>query len=371
MTMKIPSRSTLLTASMAAVVWLFAGLGLEYALFGEEFGVSRRSSFVDANPPQPVPSAQSLLPAVSPPALSAPPAAKVGSLASAPATASPNTGSAAAGVPPSNVVRLIAFESSGQSFGSGAYVGNYGEYGLVLSNWHVVCEADGLVHVHFANGFSSYGAVLHSDQKWDLALIAVSRPPQSVPVLAIARALPKLGEPLWIAGYGPGEFRSAGGRCVRYLAPEIPSDGSAPLSEIIEVSVSARQGDSGGPILNANGELAGVLFGSDMVRNTAGSGCERVMRFLGQARGTLNSLPSRPEEHFARIERGKPKHGLLTSRNAVVTSPVTSPASTQPKMASPSYQPPLLRRGGDVAGSATSFGVRSDSRRYVQSAQQQ
>ncbi len=277
----------------------------------------------------------------------------------------PETKPGTPSVPLSNVVRLIAFESEGQSFGSGAYIGNFGEYGLVLSNWHVIREAEGLVHIHFSNGFSTYGAVLALDQTWDLVLIAISKPPQSIPVLPVARSLPRPGDPLWIAGYGPGEYRSAGGRCVRYLAPEIPTDGSAPLSEIIEVSVSARQGDSGGPILNAQGELAGVLFGSDMVRNTAGSGCERVMRFLRQSWNTFAGLPSKPEEYFARIENGSPKRMLLDSRNAVVTpnaTPTHPVATAGPLNAVPT------RRTADMAGSATTFGIRPSSRRYVQAA---
>ncbi|MDR0336390.1 MAG: serine protease [Planctomycetaceae bacterium] len=252
-----------------------------------------------------------------------------------------------------NVVRLVAFDQSGQSFGSGSYIGNYGEYGLILSNWHVIYGADGLVHIHFPNGFSSYGAVILSDQKWDLALIVISRPPRSVPFLPISQTTPKPGDPLWIAGYGSGSYRLAGGHCVRYLAPEIPRDGSAPQYEIVDLSVSARQGDSGGPILNSKGELAGVLFGSDMVRSTAGSYCERVNRFLNQTRSSMESLPSRPEVYFASIEQGGPRHLLSESISpAISTEHVAVSASQQ--------------RRTDLAGSSLSFGTHSGSRRYTQ-----
>ncbi|MDR3199726.1 MAG: serine protease [Planctomycetaceae bacterium] len=251
-----------------------------------------------------------------------------------------------------NVVRLVAFDQSGQSFGSGSYIGNYGNYGLILSNWHVIYGADGLVHIHFPNGFSSYGAVVLSDQKWDLALIVISQPPCSVPFLPISQTTPKPGDPLWIAGYGSGSYRLAGGHCVRYLAPEIPRDGSAPQYEIVDLSVSARQGDSGGPILNSKGELAGVLFGSDMVRSTAGSYCERVNRFLNQTRSSMESLPPRPEVYFASIEQGGPRHHLSESINpAVVTE--------QPVVSS-------QQRRADLAGSSMSFGAHSGSRRYTQ-----
>ena len=244
------------------------------------------------------------------------------------------------------VVRIIAFDSSGQSFGTGSYVGIYGEYGVVLTNQHVVCETknDRLVHVHFPSGFSSFGAVIATDQDWDLALIAISKPPQSIPTLRVSSAPSKPGDPLWIVGFGSGEYREAAGKCVRYMTRG--SDGAA---EIMEVSVSARKGDSGGPILNQKGELAGVLFGSDMIQHTAGSYSERVNRFLMETKNKVEGLPVRPETHFATVEKNGPAHTLHDSRNAAPQSAVAP-------------------RRSDVSGSsASSFGVRStsSSRRYV------
>jgi hypothetical protein len=66
----------------------------------------------------------------------------------------------------------------------------------------------------------------------------------------------------------------AAGQCTQYLAPAMRLP-----RETVEVSVAARQGDSGGPILNAQGELAGVLWGAGGGR-TEGSYCGRVRQFL-------------------------------------------------------------------------------------------
>ncbi len=49
---------------------------------------------------------------------------------------------------------------------------------------------------------------------------------------------------------------------------------------MVELSAAARNGDSGGPIFNSRGELAGVLFGAASGRTT-GSYCGRVRWFLG------------------------------------------------------------------------------------------
>jgi len=253
------------------------------------------------------------------------------------------------------VVRVIAFDSDGQSFGTGSYVGTYGEYGVILTNWHVICETEGLVHVHFpldfsSFGFSSFGAVVKSDRIWDLALIAISKPPLSIPTLPVSQTASKPGDPLWIAGFGSGAYRIVEGRCVRYLAPD-PKDGSTLPSEIMEVSVSARKGDSGGPILNQKGELAGVLFGSDMIRNTAGSYCERVNRFLMETQSEMARLPSRPETHFATMEKNGPLHELRDSRNMV---PQNTQNTTIPQQRIDGFSPPV-----------SSPGTRSSSRRYA------
>ncbi|MDR1053985.1 MAG: serine protease [Planctomycetaceae bacterium] len=213
-----------------------------------------------------------------------------------------------------NIARLVAFDQNGQSFGSCSYIGSAGDYGIIVSNWHVICEADGLVHVHFPSGFSSFGAIVQFDRKWDLAVIVISKPPTIIQPLPIMQTAPRPGEPLWVAGYGAGSYRIASGYCVEYLAPEIPRNGTAPSFEIIKLSTTARQGDSGGPILNKNGELAGVLFGSDMVTSTAGSHCERVKWFLEQVNPILTRLPRKPEALFASIEPTGPKHALNGSQ---------------------------------------------------------
>ncbi|MGL4943431.1 MAG: S1 family peptidase [Thermoguttaceae bacterium] len=245
------------------------------------------------------------------------------------------------------IVRIVAFETMGQLYGSGSYIGTIGQYGLIVSNWHVVSGTDTLVHVHFPTGFASFGYVLLTDRKWDLAVILVSRPPATVSPLAIAREVPRPGDPLWIAGYGAGMFRVAGGRCQRYLAPEIPVEGQ-PQYEYVELSVEARQGDSGGPILNRQGEVAGVLFGSDS-RNTAGSHCGRVRQFLDQAAAMLDKLPTQPEGLFASVEKDGPRYPLSMTSFPLVVAAVPDREKTP-------------TAGGIARPSSASFGIVSISR---------
>lgn len=203
------------------------------------------------------------------------------------------------------VLRIITFEQSthSNSFGSGTYIGNEGEYGMVLTNWHVVRDCEGLVQVHFPSGFASYAAVLTKDETWDLALLLISQP-RNCPAVEIANTTPRIGDPLWIAGYGSGNYRLINGRCCRYISPLGNN-----IFDFVDVSVEAREGDSGGPIFNVEGELAGVLFGSDS-QNTAGSYCGRVRSFLEVSRPRFSNIPAKPESFFATIEPQSPTHTL-------------------------------------------------------------
>ncbi len=171
------------------------------------------------------------------------------------------------------VVRVMSPLPDGAAFGSGTLVAVNRNCGLVVTNWHVVRDAAGQILVTFPDGFRSGATVLRVDRDWDLAALVVWRP-NVAPVMLSADA-PQRGDPLTIAGYGSGDYRTASGRCTQYVAP-----GRNRPFEMVELSAGARNGDSGGPIFNNRGELAGVLFGSASGRTT-GSYCGRVRWFLG------------------------------------------------------------------------------------------
>lgn len=170
------------------------------------------------------------------------------------------------------VVRIIVPEKGSTSYGSGTLVDVNGRHGLVVTNWHVVSEAISPPTVLFADGFRSLAQVVRRDGDWDLAALVIWRP--NVEPVRLAAAAPQLGERLSIAGYGKGPYRLASGPCTNYLSPKT----NLPR-EMVELQAIARQGDSGGPIFNQHGELAGVLWGEGN-GYTTGSYCGRVRQFL-------------------------------------------------------------------------------------------
>jgi len=181
---------------------------------------------------------------------------------------------AVAGRPRPVVARVIASTGPSRSTGSGVLVAASGTSGLVLTAWHVVRGSRDAVSVRWPDGSQSPARVVAGDDAWDLAALLVARP-AATPVTLAATA-PRVAEPLTIAGYGPPPFRyrEQRGQCSDYLAPSPRHP-----RQFVELFATARQGDSGGPIFDARGELAGVLFAENGGR-TIGSCSTRLRIFL-------------------------------------------------------------------------------------------
>ncbi len=215
------------------------------------------------------------------------------------------------------VARISVAEKGATSHGTGTLVNVAGQHGLIVTNWHVVRDATGEIHVEFSDSFRSAARVLKVDDDWDLAALQIWRPPMKPVPLAIAA--PRPGDTLAIAGYGSGQYRTVSGRCTQYVAP------SANLPyEMVELSAEARQGDSGGPIFNERGELAGVLFGASR-GTTSGSYCGRVSAFLATVLNGVESkqLAGTPPPHGTRtVIEGGPAVTPGTSIGANVTPSV-------------------------------------------------
>jgi hypothetical protein len=174
--------------------------------------------------------------------------------------------------PHPSVARIIAPDQGGVSLGSGVLVDVNRTQGLILTNWHVIRDSRSAVLVQFPDGFQSAGTVIRYDEAWDLAALVVWKP-RAAPI-ALADRPPAIGEALTIAGFGRGAYRAETGPCTEYLSP-----GTGYGKEFVELAATARQGDSGGPILDADGKLAGVLFGQNGGR-TIGSCSTRLRTFL-------------------------------------------------------------------------------------------
>lgn len=258
--------------------------------------------------------------------------------------------------------KVVTAEGETQAlyYGSGIYVAEAGDMGLVLTNWHVVSGAHGLLEVRFPN-FQSPGQVILADEVWDLAAIVVRKPP-FLPV-PISLEVPQIGDELWVAGYGHDsgleEFQVSSGPVLRYSMLDYrwyPSEKGPLPGETLMIGTAVRFGDSGGPILNRSGEVAGILSGSDGDL-TIGTFCLRVQAFLTQAQFQLAHLPPDSASFFGQAEGGniptkKISVAAVPAQQALASSgvfPISSvPVYTAPRPRSalrrlPAYYKPATK----------------------------
>jgi S1-C subfamily serine protease len=260
------------------------------------------------------------------------------------------------------------------AFGSGTLVDANDKLGLVITNWHVVEGAAGEITVAFPDGFRSGARVLKVDRDWDLAALAIWKPP--VKPVALSSQPPRPGDTLTIAGYGQGRYRAASGRCTQYVAPGV----NYPY-EMIEVAAAARQGDSGGPIFNSSGQLAGVLFGEGGGR-TSGSYCGRVHQFLStiaippgglSAVATAGLAPAASPASVPPADRpvaAIPPQEAWSSQDALSSQDAWSPAAQttvpvrEPPAPAPLLPPPTAMQPIGLTRDSSAWSAASPSNRF-------
>ena len=132
--------------------------------------------------------------------------------------------------------------------------------GTVLTNLHVVAGAS-RVQVLFAEGLESEAAIVSTQPENDLAVLKVQTLPDDLAVATMGSVRDLVpGDPVFAIGFpfGIGPSVSAGvisGLRREYRAP----DGGQRLSELIQFDAAVNPGSSGGPLLNAAGEVVGIV----------------------------------------------------------------------------------------------------------------
>lgn len=166
-----------------------------------------------------------------------------------------------------SVVRIFVKVGKGYTSGSGFVVG---AGGIVVTNKHVVEEAEGIEVIVSKTGESPLvlpATVTWKSEDYDLALLSVSgldRPP-----LTISGLLPIKGSQVTAIGY-PGVADRQAGRSINNAAESTISQGilgrvivsswrrSSIKFNILQHGAAINRGNSGGPLLNACGQVLGV-----------------------------------------------------------------------------------------------------------------
>ncbi|MBU4224749.1 MAG: trypsin-like peptidase domain-containing protein [Chloroflexi bacterium] len=162
------------------------------------------------------------------------------------------------------VVAIMTSQSNGTPIGLGSgWV--YSTDGYIVTNYHVVEGADKF-EVDFPSGDKTFGIIVGTDLDSDLAVIKVDVPAAILHPLTlgdsdqlkVGQIVVAIGNPFGLNGTMTTGIISALGRTLQSNR-EAPGSGAFfSAGDIIQTDSALNPGNSGGPLLNLNGEVVGV-----------------------------------------------------------------------------------------------------------------
>lgn len=145
--------------------------------------------------------------------------------------------------------------------------------GTILTNLHVATGTPNL-RVTFMDGTVAEARLVGSQPENDLAVLKPSAlPPDLKPATLSSAATLSPGDLVVSVGFPFGVGPSASAGVVSGLGREFQDNGRATLKNLIQFDASTNPGNSGGPLVNASGEVVGIttaLMNPSGVRTFAG-----------------------------------------------------------------------------------------------------
>ena len=182
-----------------------------------------------------------------------------------------------------------------KGLGSGAIIN--AEKGYVLTNNHVIKDADKItVQLHDGREFKA--KVIGADEMSDVALIQVEKPKNLTALKLADSDKLRMGDFTVAIGnpFGLGQTVTSG--IVSALGRSMGSD-SGTYENYIQTDAAVNRGNSGGPLINLNGELIGI--------NTA------ILSPSGGNAGIAFAIPSNMANNLVQqiLEFGEVRRGML------------------------------------------------------------
>lgn len=140
----------------------------------------------------------------------------------------------------------------------------YNGEGIIVTNDHVV-GTETRVEVDFASGFKTFGDVIGADAFSDLAVIKVDAPASELhplplgdsELLQVGQTVIAVGNPFGLSGTLTTGVISALGRALP-TTNQVQGGGYYSNADLIQTDTALNPGNSGGPLLNLNGEVIGI-----------------------------------------------------------------------------------------------------------------
>lgn len=158
--------------------------------------------------------------------------------------------------PPLVVIRTERGVATRPGVGSGVIVNAEGE---ILTSLHVV-EGSTSIRVSFSDGTETTARVTASDPAHDIAVLTPARLPEVV-VPAVLGGGAQVGDEAFVVGHPLGLVGSLSAGVISGLDRSFPLGNGRSIEGMIQFDAAVNPGNSGGPLLNRNGQVIGIVTG--------------------------------------------------------------------------------------------------------------
>jgi S1-C subfamily serine protease len=131
--------------------------------------------------------------------------------------------------------------------------------GAILTSLHVV-EGAGSITVSFSDGTESPAIVVASDPEHDIAVLMPARLPEVV-VPAVLGGGAQVGDEAYAVGHPLGLDGSLSAGVISGLDRSFRLANGRTVGGMIQFDAAVNPGNSGGPLLNRNGQVIGIVTG--------------------------------------------------------------------------------------------------------------
>ena len=225
-----------------------------------------------------------------------------------------------------------------QALGSGFVVDKDGH---IVTNFHVVQGAS-RVEVSFSNQDTVKATVVGTDPSTDLAVLKVDAPAKALTPLALANSdAVQVGDPVVAIGNPFGLDRTVTAGIVSALQREVRAPNNYTIDHVIQTDAPINSGNSGGPLIDAQGAVIGV---NSQIETASGGGgnvgigfavpSNTVKSVVAQLLADGTRRPRLPRRHApgrAARRRGRPAppggQGRARRRREAAAAPPRRPAS--------------------------------------------
>jgi S1-C subfamily serine protease len=193
-----------------------------------------------------------------------------------------------------------------QSIGSGFVIDKAGH---IVTNYHVVAGANA-VQVSFSNNESMKAKIVGTDPATDIAVLKVDAPARALKPLVLGdSSAVRVGDQVIAIGNPLGYDRSVTSGIVSAVQRSITAPNQvSTIGHVIQTDAALNHGNSGGPLLNAAGEVIGVNAQIAPSSSNANIGIGFAIPI-----NTVKQITS------ALIEHGKVEHAFLGIEAKAIT----------------------------------------------------